>query len=75
VNVVVDEGPTVVDWVLGVSVSPQTFQANAGVAAAPKATSVASNPRISADFLLRRLMYDANIIFYIYSLRSAIPCA
>jgi hypothetical protein len=56
VNVVVDEGPTVVDWVLGVSVSPQVFHANAGVADAPKATSVASNPKISADFLLSRLM-------------------
>lgn len=55
-NVVVDEGPTVVDWVLGVSVSPQTFHANAGVAAAPKATSDASSPRISADFLFSRLM-------------------
>jgi len=56
VNVVVDETPTVVDWELGESVSPQTFHANAGEAVAPKATTVVSNPRISADFLFSRLM-------------------
>jgi hypothetical protein len=56
VNVVVVDGPTVVDWVLGDSASVQLAHANAGAADAPKATSVASNPRISADFLFSRLM-------------------
>lgn len=74
-NVVVDDGPTVVDCVLGVRVTLQVFHANAGTADAPKATSVASNPRISADFLFTRLMYDSDRIFCIYSLRSTVSRA
>ena len=55
-NVVVDEVPTVVDWLVGERTRLHEFHAKTGVADAPKAASVASSPMIIADFLFSRLM-------------------
>jgi hypothetical protein len=60
VNVVVDDAPTVVDWLVGLIETPQLFHAKTGVADAPRATSVANNPSTSADFPSGNLMFVAS---------------
>lgn len=59
---------------VGDSVHPVTVCAKAGVAEAPRVTSVASNPRIIADFLFSRLI-DAGERFSIYIASGARPHA